>query len=467
MARTADKTDIPRRLTAAGHVLFAQHGYNATGIQQITDQAKVPKGSFYNHFATKEELFDAALAEALDMHGALLDDLAESSEDPAETFARSFRLTGRALTSAGHAVVQAAARLTTALGGGVQEVQPQATAPSAGQSTLYYTKFTFTVGATSATTSNGVVKNHIPLDPMMTASLNVAQNATEAGQSARFTVSMNRTNNTGSGLTFDLKDLATGTATSGLDYPALAAGQKLTVQSGASSGSFDLVATDDALVESDETVSLKISNPAIGGTDIASFTTLTADTGLATIVDNDHAPVFTAPNATIDWFAANQFWGVALVEALSLYPIIYLNAVAALANIDPAMEEAAENLEEGSAQEGCDRDGEHDAQPPFQAWRRLTQLRPLFEKLCDRFDGDAVTIRARQICQHRCRSGIDGQNVEGLIGCLTATRDAGGEIDFAGAGTDEGDAGLRAESIEIDMAFVKAVMAGDIARQHS
>ena len=47
---------------------------------------------------------------------------------------------------------------------------------------------------------------------------------------------------------------------------------------------------------------------------------------------------------TFDWFAANQFWGVAVVEALALYPIIYLNAVAALANIDPAMEEAAQNL---------------------------------------------------------------------------------------------------------------------------
>jgi iron(III) transport system permease protein len=50
------------------------------------------------------------------------------------------------------------------------------------------------------------------------------------------------------------------------------------------------------------------------------------------------------PGVTIDWFAANQFWGVAIVQALSLYPIIYLNAVAALANIDPAMEEAAQNL---------------------------------------------------------------------------------------------------------------------------
>jgi len=50
------------------------------------------------------------------------------------------------------------------------------------------------------------------------------------------------------------------------------------------------------------------------------------------------------PGWAFDWFAANQFWGIAVVEALSLYPIIYLNAVAALANLDPAMEEAAQNL---------------------------------------------------------------------------------------------------------------------------
>jgi iron(III) transport system permease protein len=47
---------------------------------------------------------------------------------------------------------------------------------------------------------------------------------------------------------------------------------------------------------------------------------------------------------TFDWFAAHQFWGIAVVNALTLYPIVYLNAVAALANIDPAMEEAAQNL---------------------------------------------------------------------------------------------------------------------------
>ena len=47
---------------------------------------------------------------------------------------------------------------------------------------------------------------------------------------------------------------------------------------------------------------------------------------------------------TFDWFAIAPFWGVAFVTALSLYPIVYLNCAAALANVDPAMEEAAQNL---------------------------------------------------------------------------------------------------------------------------
>ncbi|MDX2109539.1 MAG: iron ABC transporter permease [Verrucomicrobiota bacterium] len=47
---------------------------------------------------------------------------------------------------------------------------------------------------------------------------------------------------------------------------------------------------------------------------------------------------------TIDWLGRGQFMGVVVVVALGLYPILYLNALAALSNIDPAMEEAAENL---------------------------------------------------------------------------------------------------------------------------
>ncbi|MBL0928068.1 MAG: iron ABC transporter permease [Phycisphaerales bacterium] len=39
-----------------------------------------------------------------------------------------------------------------------------------------------------------------------------------------------------------------------------------------------------------------------------------------------------------------RFWGVVAAQALSLYPIVFLNATAALANLDPALDEAAENL---------------------------------------------------------------------------------------------------------------------------
>jgi iron(III) transport system permease protein len=48
-----------------------------------------------------------------------------------------------------------------------------------------------------------------------------------------------------------------------------------------------------------------------------------------------------------DLLGSARFWGVVVVQALSLYPIIYLNATAALANLDPALDEAAENLGAG------------------------------------------------------------------------------------------------------------------------
>lgn len=47
---------------------------------------------------------------------------------------------------------------------------------------------------------------------------------------------------------------------------------------------------------------------------------------------------------TIDWLGRARGWGVVLVNGFHLYPILLLNVAAALANIDPAMEEAAANL---------------------------------------------------------------------------------------------------------------------------
>jgi TetR/AcrR family transcriptional repressor of nem operon len=69
MPRTADPTAIPERLLAAGLDLFLSQGYNGTGIQQITDQAGVPKGSFYNHFSSKE-VFGARIVDLYSEHSA-------------------------------------------------------------------------------------------------------------------------------------------------------------------------------------------------------------------------------------------------------------------------------------------------------------------------------------------------------------------------------------------------------------
>lgn len=52
--------------------------------------------------------------------------------------------------------------------------------------------------------------------------------------------------------------------------------------------------------------------------------------------------------APIDWIGDSQLLGVVVMNALHLYPIIFLNVTAALANLDPAMEEAAQSL-------GCGR----------------------------------------------------------------------------------------------------------------
>lgn len=81
MARTADKTDIPKRLTEAGYALFNQLGYNATGIQQITDKAGVPKGSFYNHFDSKE----AFAAQIIRNYGAFVDQAWDAAMHAAPT----------------------------------------------------------------------------------------------------------------------------------------------------------------------------------------------------------------------------------------------------------------------------------------------------------------------------------------------------------------------------------------------
>lgn len=52
----AQKIDVRDKLLTAALEALHKNGFNATGVQDITDAAKVPKGSFYNHFESKDAL---------------------------------------------------------------------------------------------------------------------------------------------------------------------------------------------------------------------------------------------------------------------------------------------------------------------------------------------------------------------------------------------------------------------------
>ena len=81
-------------LIRAAQTLIAE-GRTNVPIMEITQAADVGMGSFYNHFETKEQLFEAAVEDVMDAYGQLLDTLTADLKDPVEVFACSFRLTGR------------------------------------------------------------------------------------------------------------------------------------------------------------------------------------------------------------------------------------------------------------------------------------------------------------------------------------------------------------------------------------
>jgi TetR/AcrR family transcriptional regulator, transcriptional repressor for nem operon len=59
---------------------FHERGFNAAAVKDITDRAGVPKGSFYNHFESKEALAIVALERyGVERH---LEDLADTSVKP-------------------------------------------------------------------------------------------------------------------------------------------------------------------------------------------------------------------------------------------------------------------------------------------------------------------------------------------------------------------------------------------------
>ena len=76
-----------RQLLDAGRTLIAAKGIAGLRIQEITEQADIALGSFYNYFGSKEELLEAVITESLsDLASAVITDVDEDT-DPAEVVA--------------------------------------------------------------------------------------------------------------------------------------------------------------------------------------------------------------------------------------------------------------------------------------------------------------------------------------------------------------------------------------------
>jgi AcrR family transcriptional regulator len=75
--------------------LIAEGRGDRASIAEITEEADIGFGSFYNHFDSKDQLFQTAAEEVLERWGQMIDRAGVGITDPAELFAVGTRISGR------------------------------------------------------------------------------------------------------------------------------------------------------------------------------------------------------------------------------------------------------------------------------------------------------------------------------------------------------------------------------------
>lgn len=83
------RVSVRPQLVDAALEVFQTQGFNASSVQDLTEAAGVPKGSFYNHFESKEELALEALSVYVSQHG--IEILRDKKYEPLERLKRHFR----------------------------------------------------------------------------------------------------------------------------------------------------------------------------------------------------------------------------------------------------------------------------------------------------------------------------------------------------------------------------------------
>jgi AcrR family transcriptional regulator len=80
-----------RRLLGAARALFARQGVDNTRINEITEEADVGFGSFYNHFESKDAILQAVLHETIAAQGEAIAAVTADLRDPAQVIAAAHR----------------------------------------------------------------------------------------------------------------------------------------------------------------------------------------------------------------------------------------------------------------------------------------------------------------------------------------------------------------------------------------
>ncbi|MFF7190308.1 TetR/AcrR family transcriptional regulator [Streptomyces sp. NPDC008222] len=89
------RADTRQALVRAARTILAEPGGTSASIRAIAERADVGFGSFYNHFTGKPDLFDAAVADALEEYAQAVDKRLHGLDDPAERLAGGVRLGAR------------------------------------------------------------------------------------------------------------------------------------------------------------------------------------------------------------------------------------------------------------------------------------------------------------------------------------------------------------------------------------
>lgn len=92
-----------QRLLDAGQAMLLEHGYNDLGIQALLSATRTPKGSFYHHFAGKEDFALQVIDQYMrQVHAGLDACLGNTAQSPLQRVRSFFELTARSYRKEGY-----------------------------------------------------------------------------------------------------------------------------------------------------------------------------------------------------------------------------------------------------------------------------------------------------------------------------------------------------------------------------